>query len=221
MKNKRTKFRTYYPVFLNLVGKKCVVIGGGEVALRKIRMLLDCGAKVAVVSPVFHPDLSLLAESRAIEVIQRTYEPEDLQGAVMLISATDDEKINQRVADEAKQRGVLINVVDDPARSDFIVPSYFRRGGLTIAVSTSGMSPALARKIRTKLEQDFGEEYASMLSLIEKVRSTLKDRGVTASADAWQETLDLDLLVDLVKRGREGEAKSILLEKLEVLKKDY
>jgi hypothetical protein len=82
------------------------------------------------------------------------------------------------------------------------------------------MSPALARKIRTKLEQDFGEEYASMLSLIEKVRSTLKDRGATASADAWQETLDLDLLVDLVKRGREEEAKSTLLEKLEALKRD-
>ena len=221
MKNKRTKPRTYYPVFLNLEGKKCVVIGGGDVALRKIRMLLDCGAKVTVVSPVFNPELFLLAEPGAIEVTQRTYEPEDLQGAVMVISATDDEKINQRVADEAKQRGVHINVVDDPARSDFIVPSYFRRGGLTIAVSTSGMSPALARKIRTKLEQDFGEEYASMLSLIEKVRSTLKDRGVTASADAWQEILDLDLLVDLVKKGREEEAKSTLLEKLEALKKDH
>ena len=221
MKNKRTKPRTYYPVFLNLEGKQCVIIGAGEVALRKIRMLLDCGAKVTVISPIVHPELSRLTESRAIEVIQRTYEPGDLQGAVMVISATDDEKINQRVADEAKKRGVHINVVDDPARSDFIVPSYFRRGGLTIAVSTSGMSPALARKIRTKLEQDFGEEYASMLSLIEEVRSTLKDRGVTASADAWQETLDLDLLVDLVKKGREEEAKSTLLEKLEALKKDH
>lgn len=221
MKNKRTKLRTYYPVFLNLEGKQCVIVGAGEVALRKIRMLLDCGAKVTVISPIVHPELSRLAESRAIEVIQRTYETGDLQGAVMAISATDDEKINQRVADEAKKQGIHINVVDDPARSDFIVPSYFRRGGLTIAVSTSGMSPAMARKIRTKLEQDFGEEYASMLSLIEKVRSTLKDRGATASADAWQETLDLNLLVDLVKKGREEEAKSTLLEKLGAVKKDH
>jgi siroheme synthase-like protein len=106
-------------------------------------------------------------------------------------------------------------VVDDPEQSDFIIPSYFRRGGLTIAVSTSGMSPALARKVRTRLEPIIGEEFALLLSIVTDVRSALKVRGISVGADAWQEALDLDLLIGLVRAGQPEEAKALLLGKLE------
>jgi precorrin-2 dehydrogenase / sirohydrochlorin ferrochelatase len=209
-----SRLKPYYPVFLDLKGKKCLVIGGGEVALRKIKMLLGCGAKVTVISPAFHPDLRRLAKRRSVRLIQRSYQSGDLKGGVIVISATDDAKTNKRVSEEAREKGVLVNVIDDPKRSDFIVPSILRRGGLTIAVSTSGMSPAVAKKIRTKLEGEFGEEYALLLTLIEEVRSKVKEQGVSVSAEAWQEALDLDLLTKLVRTGQRKKAKAVLLKAL-------
>jgi precorrin-2 dehydrogenase/sirohydrochlorin ferrochelatase len=206
---------SYYPASLNIRGKRCVVIGGGEVALRKARALLDCGAKVTVVSPTLHPNLAKLGEARRIRPIHREFQPEDLAGVTIAVAATDVREVNQRVADAAREQGVFVNVVDNSERSDFIVPSFFRRGGLTIAVSTSGMSPALARKIRTRLERIFGEEFALLLSMIKDVRSELKGQGIAVSADAWQEALDLDLLIGLVQEGRPEEARDVLRARLE------
>jgi siroheme synthase-like protein len=217
--NKKTSKRiVYYPVSLNIQGKRCVVIGGGKVALRKIKMLLDCGANVSVISPKPHPDIAKLSKERAIHLIQRDYESQDLKGAVIAIVCTDVKEVNRKVADEAKKAGILVNVADDPEPSDFIIPAFFRRGNLTLAVSTSGVSPALARKIRTKLEKSFGEEYASLLSLIGEVRSTLKEKGYIVDAEAWQEALDIDLLIQLVRSGQRKKAKVILLTKLEARK---
>jgi siroheme synthase-like protein len=213
--NKKTSKRiVYYPVSLNIQGKRCVVIGGGKVALRKIKMLLDCGANVSVISPKPHPDIAKLSKERAIHLIQRDYESQDLKGAVIAIVCTDVKEVNRKVADEAKKAGILVNVADDPEPSDFIIPAFFRRGNLTLAVSTSGVSPALARKIRTKLEKSFGEEYASLLSLIGEVRSTLKEKGYIVDAEAWQEALDIDLLIQLVRSGQRKKAKAVLLSKL-------
>jgi siroheme synthase-like protein len=213
--NKKTSKRiVYYPVSLNIQGKRCVVIGGGKVALRKIKMLLDCGANVSVISPKPHPDIAKLSKERAIHLIQRDYETQDLKGTVIAIVCTDVKEVNRKVADEAKKAGILVNVADDPEPSDFIVPAFFRRGNLTLAVSTSGKSPALAKKIRMKLEKSFGEEYASLLSLIGEVRSTLKEKGYIVDAEAWQEALDLDLLIQLVRSGQRKKAKAVLLSKL-------
>lgn len=214
MKSKHIKPPIYYPIFLNIQGKRCVVIGGGKVSLRKAKMLLDCGANVFVISPKPHPDIAKLSKERAIHLIQRDYEAQDLKGAVIAIVCTDVKEVNRKVADEAKKAGILVNVADDPEPSDFIIPAFFRRGNLTVAVSTSGVSPALARKIRTKLEKSFGEEYASLLSLIGEVRSTLKEKGYIVDAEAWQEALDLDLLIQLVRSGQRKKAKVILLSKL-------
>jgi siroheme synthase-like protein len=213
--NKKTSKRiVYYPVSLNIQGKRCVVIGGGKVALRKVKMLLDCGANVSVISPKPHPDIAKLSKERAIHLIQRDYEAQDLKGAVIAIVCTDVKEVNRKVADEAKKAGILVNVADDPEPSDFIIPAFFRRGNLTLAVSTSGVSPALARKIRMKLEKSFGEEYTSLLSLIGEVRSTLKEKGYIVDAEAWQEALDLDLLIQLVRSGQRKKAKAVLLSKL-------
>lgn len=212
---KRLHPLAYYPVFLSIRGKKCVVIGGGMVALRKVRALLDCGAKVTVVSPTLHPDLTHLAEVGRISSLQREFEPGDLAGSLIAIAATDERGINQKVSDEARDRGVLVNVIDSSEQSDFIIPSFFRRGDLTVAVSTAGMSPALARKIRTKLEGLLGEEFALVLSIIGDVRSGFRQQGRRVAVDAWQEALDLDLLIGLVQEGRLEEARDVLRARLE------
>ena len=214
MKNKDSKPPVYYPIFLNIKGKRCVVVGGGQVALRKVERLLDGGANVFVISPIPHPEIKKLSKQKAIHLIQRDYKAGDLKDAVITLACTDVKEVNRKVADEAKKAGILVNVADDPEPSDFIIPSFFRRGNLTVAVSTSGKSPALARKIRMKLEKSFGEEYASLLSLIGEVRSTLKEKGYIVDAETWQEALDIDLLIQLVRSGQRKKAKAVLLSKL-------
>ncbi|MFB3887821.1 MAG: bifunctional precorrin-2 dehydrogenase/sirohydrochlorin ferrochelatase [Thermodesulfobacteriota bacterium] len=208
-------------MFLNLHGKKCVVIGGGKVALRKIKMLLECRADVSVISPRVHRDIAKLSSQGAIRLIQRDYAVGDLKGAVIAFACTDLEDINRKVAGEANRSRVLVNVVDDSELSDLIVPSFFRRGNLTVAVSTSGVSPALARKIRTELQENFGKEYGSLLSLIGEVRSALKEKGYKIGRGTWQEALDLDSLLQLLRSGKKKKAKTILLNKLKTNSADY
>ena len=216
MKRKDSKPPVYYPIFLNIKGKRCVVLGGGEVSLRKLKMLLECEAVVTVISPEFHQEISRLSKEREIHLIQREYKAGDLKDAMVANVCTDVKKVNRKVVDEAKKARVLVNVADDPESSDFIIPSFFRRGNLTVVVSTAGVSPALAKKIRTKLEKDFGKEYASLLSLIGEVRSTLKRKGYIVDAETWQEALDLDPLVRLMKAGRWKKAITFLLSRLTV-----
>jgi siroheme synthase-like protein len=206
----------YFPVFLNLRGKRCVVIGGGKVALRKVKILLECKAEVEVISPDLHPNLARLVKKKGLRRVSREYRRGDLDGAVIVIAATDVQEVNDRISQDAKRRGSLVNVVDDPELSDFILPSFFRKNGLILAVSTSGKSPALARKIRTRLEKYFGEEYAALLSLIEEVRSELKQRGIKVRPEAWQRTLDLDLLIELVKMDQREKARAVLLGNLRI-----
>lgn len=208
----------YYPIFLNIRGKRCVVVGGGPVALRKVNILLEHEASVKVISPELCPELSQLAKSRAIQVLQRNYNGGDLQGALITIAATDDGEINNKVAEEARAKGVLVNVVDDSEHSDFIVPSQFRRGDITIAVSTAGKSPALARKIRTRLEEDFGVEYASLALLVDEVRSELKRQGIKVNGYGWQKAIDLDVLIELLRAGQNEKAKATLLANLKRLR---
>lgn len=204
----------YYPVFLNLSGKRCVVIGGGQVARRKVEALLEHGASVSVISPGLCPELTGLAAARRITAVARNYREGDLQDMAIAIAATDDNETNRTISQEARRRGVLVNVVDDAGLSDFIAPAYLRRGDVTIAVSTSGRSPALARKIRTRLESEFGDEYATLALLIDEVRSEIKERGIKVSNDTWQKALDLDSLSDLLKREGSQKTRTVLLDSL-------
>jgi precorrin-2 dehydrogenase len=219
MNKNKSKPVAYYPIFFNIQGKTCVVIGGGNVALRKVTSLLECRAKVTVISPKPHPEISKWSKERTIRLIERNYKATDLKDAMMAIVCTDAKWVNRKAADEARKAGVLVNVADDPERSDFIIPSFFRRGNLTIAVSTGGVSPALAKKIRAKLEKSFGAEYASLLSLIGEVRSAIKREGSTVDAETWQGILDIDPLTRLVKAGSREKAKIFLLEKLRAAKR--
>ncbi len=207
----------YYPVLLDIRNKKCLVVGAGEVALRKVKTLLEHDAVVEVIGPTFCPELNQLAKDGAIRAHQRAHSAEDLNDAFIAIAATDDAKVNESIAFESRRRGVLVNVVDDPDNSDFIVPSHFRRGDIVVAVSTSGRSPALARKIRSELEKSFKKEYAQLAILADEIRSELRQQGIVVSGDAWQEVLNLNSLLELVRRGKNREAKEIMLKKLKML----
>ena len=204
-------FPSYYPVFLNINEKRCVVVGGGQVALRKVQTLLEYGAKVDVISPEICLELAAIP---GISIQLRQYQPGDLKGAFLAIVATDDHETNHQVAREARSQKVIVNVVDDAGYCDFILPSLVRRGDMTIAVSTAGRSPALARKLRTRLEQDFGEEYAALVQLIDEVRRELKQRGILVDSETWQDALELDSLTGLVKLGQTGKARVLLTEGL-------
>ncbi len=207
----------YYPVMLNIQGKKCLVVGGGNVALRKAQTLLGHGAIVEIVSPTFCLELKQLVKDGAVRAIDRAYKNEDLNDALLVVAATDDTTVNERMATEARKRGILVNVVDKPDVSDFIVPSYFRHGDIIVAVSTSGRSPALARKIRGEIERDLKAEYTQLAIIAGEVRSELKQRGIVASSDDWQEVLNLNSLIELIKRGKNKEAKEIMLTRLKTL----
>lgn len=211
---KRDNSSSYYPIFLDIEGKKCVVVGGGQVALRKVRALLDHGARVEVISPDLCPGLGRMFKQGKVHAVRRDYAEGDLAGAVIVVAATNDNDLNAKVAEEARARGVLINAVDDPQHCDFIVPSHLRHGDVTIAISTGGRSPALARKIRTELEKDLAAKYAPLASLVGGVRSELKRRGIKVSADAWQRALDLDNLTAILQANGAQEAKAALLEEL-------
>jgi precorrin-2 dehydrogenase/sirohydrochlorin ferrochelatase len=155
---------------LDLGGAKCLVVGGGKVAERKVESLLECGAHVRVVSPAVSPEIEALAARGTVEWLAKEFQPDDAQGAWLVVAATDDAVVNEKVAREAQARGALINVVDCAPLSNFIVPSVLRRGDLTIAVSTAGASPAMAQHIRKELESNYGAEYARVLRLLSGLR---------------------------------------------------
>jgi precorrin-2 dehydrogenase / sirohydrochlorin ferrochelatase len=162
-----------YPINLDIKSKLCLVIGGGEVAFRKIKSLLECQAKVTVVSPQFHPEILKLAKAKQIKIIKRKYQTSDLQKVFLVIGATNDNKVNQQIAEEAKKRQILVNIVDVPNLCNFQVPASIRRGMLMITVSTNGKSPALTKYLKKQLEEQFGPEYTEYLDLLGKWRKKL------------------------------------------------
>jgi siroheme synthase-like protein len=137
-----------------------------------------------------------------------------MKGVSIAIVATSNRRINRSAAEEARKLKVPVNVVDDPVLSDFIVPSILRRGDLSIAVSTSAKSPALARKIRVRLEGELGEEYASLVTVIEKARSYIKNQGLKVGNSDWQKAIDIDSLIALIRKDRSQEAQEVLIRKL-------
>jgi precorrin-2 dehydrogenase / sirohydrochlorin ferrochelatase len=167
----------YYPLCLDISGKRCVVIGGGNVAERKVERLLACGARVEVVGKALTPALAAWKGEGRISHREADFEEAHLSGAFLVIGATDDETVNGRIAKDARARGIPVNIVDDPARCDFILPSVVERGDLLISVSTGGKSPALARKVREELEEAYGAEYAVLLEILGELREKVIAAG--------------------------------------------
>jgi len=160
--------RFAYPIVLDLAGRPAVVVGGGRVALRKARALADAGARVTVVAPDLLPDV---ADDGRLTCVAEPYEARHVRGAAIVIAATDDEAVNRRVADDARADGALVNVVDVPALCDFIVPAQVRRGDLVVAITTGGAAPSLSRRLRQRIGEAFGPEWADYLAALRAVRT--------------------------------------------------
>ncbi len=170
------KANRYYPLFLDVTRKLCLVVGGGRVAERKVRSLLACGAKVRVVSPRATKGIRKLYETGRIEVKSRAYHVADLDGAALVFAATNDGPVNQKVSEDARKRKVPVNVADSPDLCDFIVPAVVRRGPVVIAISTSGALPILARRLREEIEERLSEDYARCAVKVGRLRKLLMER---------------------------------------------
>lgn len=170
----------YYPIFLDLNAHPCLVIGGGKTAERKIESLLNAQGEVEVISLSLTPQLQTWADEQRISVRQRSYKSGDIQGFSIVFAATSDEALHRQIAGEAKAAGILLNVVDRPAQCSFIVPAMVCQGDLTIGVSTSGTSPAMAKKIRQELATQFGPEYAVALQLLARVRERISQEKLSS-----------------------------------------
>jgi precorrin-2 dehydrogenase/sirohydrochlorin ferrochelatase len=197
----------HFPVNLDVRHRKCLVVGGGKVAERKVESLLHCGAKVCIVSPDLTDGLRNLADRGIINFMKRRYVTEDLEGCFLVISAVDDSETNSKIADDCLERNILVNVVDDPARCSFTVPSVLHRGPLCVAVSTQGKSPLLAKKIREQLEDLFGPEYSEFVELMGKIRQQVMENV----PDREKRRRIFECLIDsnILELIREGKRESI------------
>ncbi len=203
----------YYPVYLDLRERPCVVIGGGRVAERKALALLEAGADVTVVSPSLTRKLQELVSSGKIACFSRIYEESDLTGAFLVIAATNVPEVNAAIGRVCRKKQVLVNVAAPPGESSFIVPSVVDRGALLIAISTSGESPALSRRIRMKLEKEFGPEYELLLLRMSVLRSRLMGhvKDEAERGRIFQAIADSDVL-DLLRQGKTREADRLIAE---------
>jgi siroheme synthase-like protein len=164
----------FYIACLKLTGRRCVVVGGGEIGLEKVEGLLACDGRVVLIAPDAVPELEALAAEGSIEWIRRDYETGDLEATFIAIAATDDTDVNIRVFEDAERRAMLVNVVDVPPLCNFILPAIVRTGPLAIAISTAGASPALAKRIKRQVAEEFGEEYARLAVMLNDVRGWAK-----------------------------------------------
>ncbi len=163
----------FYPLLLRLDNKPVLVVGGGRVAERKVESLLRCGARVFIVSRELTSGLKRLLHEGRLTFVGKDFSPEALDNKLLVIVGTDDMEFNTHVARLAKQKGIMVNVVDYPSECDFILPSVIRRGDLVIAISTSGKSPAFSKAMRKRLESLYGREYGIFLDIIAALRSLL------------------------------------------------
>jgi len=196
-----------FPVNLVLDGRRCLVVGGGRVAVRKVDGLLACGAQVRVVAPRLAPDL---VDRPGVTCERRRWRPDDLDGVWLVVAATDDPTVNRAVFEAGEQARIWVNGADDPTNCSFTLPSVVRRGDLQVAVSTGGRSPALASWLRRRYEGELGPEYAVLLDLLATEREGLKAAGRSTEGLDWQSALDSDML-GLIRNGDLAHARERLL----------
>lgn len=192
-----------YPVILtHLETRRCVIIGGGAVAARKAQALVDAGAHPVIVSPDLCSELAAMVHAGEATAVHRKYQPGDLDGAALVIAATDDEGVNRAVAEECRRSGILVNVVDRPALCTFVAPSVIRRDDLLVAISTCGGSPAFAKRVREILESFLDSTYGDALALFTELRLRIR-QNVPASRqrELWDRLLDGEVLACLRSQG--------------------
>jgi siroheme synthase-like protein len=209
----KNDFMSFYPIFIDLSRRRCVVIGGGAVAQRRIEGLLEAGAIVTVVSPAITDALAQWVAQGALRHVARLYEAGDLAGCNLAFVATDDREVNQAVFSEARLRCVWINSADDPENCDFILPAVIRRGELSVAICTGGASPATTRAVREELESYFTADYARLVQIAGEVRRRLREKSLAVSSEAWNQALKGEFR-RLLNEDRPDEAKALLLKTL-------
>jgi len=196
-----------YPIFINLADKMCLVVGGGKVAQRKIETLLEYKAQVLVVSPGVTDRIKYWAERKHITWKSRLFEPSDLEDVFLVFIATGDSRTNKEIAALCRDRGIMVNAVDDPENCDFYVPAILRRDSLCIAVSTEGKSPLLAAKLRNELENMIPAEYGDWVEILGRLRDEIKrsDLDIDRRQQLFTDLVYSDIL-DLLIQGRKQEA---------------
>ena len=205
----------YYPININIQDRKCLVVGGGSVGTRKVITLLNCGAAVTVISLRATEKLNKLAMAGSINLQNRSYRTADLKDVFLVIGATNDETLNQKISRDADARNILCNIADRPAACNFILPSIVHRGDLVITISTSGKSPALAKKLRKTLERQFGDEYADLLQLMGAVREKLllQAHEPEAHKHLFNQLIDNGLL-EMIREDRKDDINRLLEDTL-------
>ncbi|MFT8314526.1 MAG: bifunctional precorrin-2 dehydrogenase/sirohydrochlorin ferrochelatase [Clostridium sp.] len=202
----------YYPIMLNVKGKKCGVIGGGKVAYRKITTLLECGAEVLVISREIIQDIKMLVNENKVIYLEDNYDFKYISDSYLVYAATNEKDINEKIYKQCNEKNILVNVVDEPDICNFIVPSKIKRGDLTIAVSTNGKSPMLAKKIREDLEQIYDDKFEIFLDIMGQIRKEafviLKDSRVRS--EFYKHIVYSDFINRLSCHNREGIKKEIM-----------
>ena len=212
----------YFPVFLKIKGRPCLVVGGGKVAARKVALLRRAGADITVVAPVFCDELLALQEAGDITLHHREFSDSDISNLVMVIAATDDRDVNQRVYDLAGMQNIPVNLVDSPEQSNFIVPSIIDRSPVQVAVSTGGASPVLARLLRARLESFIPSAYGRLASLVDEYRHKVKARfSIPEQRRYFWEAVLQGRVAELLFAGRGDEARRALEEAINDTDKEY
>ncbi|MFH1075766.1 MAG: bifunctional precorrin-2 dehydrogenase/sirohydrochlorin ferrochelatase [Pseudomonadota bacterium] len=201
----------YYPVNLDIQGKECIVVGCGEVGSRKVCMLLTCGARVTVIAPDISEKIVNMAKEHLLSLKPLKYQPSDINGVFLVIAATNDEAINHKISCDAKERGVLCNVVDRPKDSTFVLPSIISKGDLVIAISTSGKSPAFSKWLRERLSDELGVEYARFLELMGALRGRVFTHNNVSKGykEIFEELIEKGIF-NLIKEEKWGEVNTVL-----------
>jgi siroheme synthase-like protein len=198
-----------YPANLVVAGRRCVVVGAGRIAARKIEPLLEAGARVHVIAPEIGEEIRAWAAASRLTVTQRAFEAADLDDAWLATTATGVPAVDHAVFEAGEDRRVWVNSADDPANCSFTLTSVVRQGDLVVTVGTGGRSPALATWLRRRFTQELGPEYATLLDMLSAAREELRAQGRSSEDPDWQSALDSGML-ELIRAGRVDEAKEIL-----------
>jgi len=198
-----------YPVNLIVRGRRCVVVGAGRIAARKIEALLAADAEVHVVAPKLGDEVAAWRDAGRVTVDEREFDTSDLDGAWLATTATDEPDVNQAVFDAGEARRVWVNSADDPENCSFTLMSVVRRGDIVVAIGTGGRSPALAAWMKTRTESELGPEYETLVTLLSEAREELRAGGRSTEDADWNRALESGML-ELIRAGKIGEAKELL-----------
>jgi precorrin-2 dehydrogenase/sirohydrochlorin ferrochelatase len=198
-----------YPANLLVTGRRCVVVGAGRIAARKIESLLDAGAEVHVIAPSVGPEVRGWAEAGRVHLAERPFTASDVDDSWLVITATDDPGVNRAVFEAGEARRIFVNSADDPANCSFTLMSVVRRGDIVVTIGTNGRSPALATYLKDHVRDEMGPEYETLLDLLSEAREAMRSGGRSSEDADWRAAIDSGIL-QLIREGRESEARELL-----------